>query len=323
VKIAALLIVLALALAAVFLGGEQLRLCTEILYLGLFAISFNFLFNYLGLLSFGPNATYGAAAYAFAMLTAQQPSLPLAVAGLLAIAAGAFVGLIGALISVRLKGGYFALMTLAYCQLLYFCAEKFYSVTHGDDGLMVMSSPTIPFVNPDLLSHDQTLYLIALATVVTCSAALYWFLGTPLGRAAVLVKSNEERARFLGYNVVAIKIAVMTMTSVVAGAAGILFALFQGLVSPALLSFAPVGDVIFMSLLGGTSSLFAPFVGTVAFTLLEDQMSDLTSHWRLIVATLSIGLVLFLPDGLTGLAGRLRERFLIARRPDPTGEAGA
>lgn len=292
-------VLIAAVLFAFILEGGRLRLATEILYLGLFAVSFNFLFNYMGLLSFGHNATYGVAAYAFAIVAARIPGMPVYAIGVIAVAASALIGFLGSLLFVRLKGGYFALMTMAFCQLLFFCALKFYGLTRGEDGLMVLvQTPELPFVPEGALSNDQSIYLVTLVAVIVCCAALQWFLLTPIGRATILVKANEERARFLGYNVPAIKVVVMTLSATVAGVAGTLFALFQGLVSPGVFSFAPVGDVIFMALLGGTSSLFAPFAGAVGFILLEDTLAGITSHWRLIIALLSIVLVLYLPGGL-------------------------
>lgn len=185
------------------------RMAVEILYFGLFAVSFNLLFGYGGLLSFGHAATFGVGGYTLGLLLKAWPAMPFLVALAGAALAGALAGFVIGLFCVRLRGTYFALLTLAFSQFLFAVAFKWRAVTRGDDGLIVRTSDmVVPGVGTLALGEPATFYVLELTVVLLCLAAAWRFTRTPLGAAVVLMRENDERAAFLGYNAFLTKLIV-------------------------------------------------------------------------------------------------------------------
>ena len=288
------------------LSSTQLSSLTEIIYLSLFAISFNILFGYTGMLSFGHSATFGIGAYSFGVVLTFAPGLGTPLAALAAIVVTGWCGLLIGASCVRLRGGYFALLTLAFAQFFYVAALVWKPVTRGDDGLPV---PDVPIRLGDSialsLSGTETSYWLTLVVTALACCAGYWLISTPFGSSAILVRENEKRAEFIGYNPYLIKLAIFVFASLLAGVAGVLFAVAQHLVSPEVFSVATSGDVLIMALLGGTRSFFAPVVGVVFYKIMQAELSQVTSHWQLFVGLLLVFMVLFAPGGIYGLAARV------------------
>jgi branched-chain amino acid transport system permease protein len=296
----------------------RLRMAVEILYFGLFAVSFNLLFGYAGLLSFGHAATFGVGGYALGLLLTYHPELPFLVDFLLAVAAGGLVGLGIGLFCVRLRGTYFALLTLAFSQFLFAVAFKWRAVTRGDDGLLVpVRDIRLPGGLAVRLADPRHFYLLALAIVLLCLWAAWRFTRTPLGHAVVLMRENDERAAFLGYNVFATKVVAFTLATTLAAVAGALFAAFQRLISPAALDLAIGTEVVFMAVLGGTGAFLGPFLGATVYLLFQDWLSKTTERWPFFLGLAFVLMILYAHNGLVGLfarGGPLR-RLLGGRRP--------
>jgi branched-chain amino acid transport system permease protein len=296
----------------------RLRMAVEILYFGLFAVSFNLLFGYAGLLSFGHAATFGVGGYALGLLLTYHPELPFLVDFLLAVAAGGLVGLGIGLFCVRLRGTYFALLTLAFSQFLFAVAFKWRAVTRGDDGLLVpVRDIRLPGGLAVQLADPRHFYLLALAIVLLCLWAAWRFTRTPLGHAVVLMRENDERAAFLGYNVFATKAVAFTLATTLAAVAGALFAAFQRLISPAALDLAIGTEVVFMAVLGGTGAFLGPFLGATVYLLFQDWLSKTTERWPFFIGLAFVLMILYAHNGLVGLfarGGPLR-RLLGGRRP--------
>jgi branched-chain amino acid transport system permease protein len=303
----------ALALAALLalyalpwvLDVVRLRMAIEILYFGLFAVSFNLLFGYAGLLSFGHAATFGVGGYTVGLALKHIAGLPLLVALGLGALAGALGGLVIGFFCVRLRGTYFALLTLAFSQFLYAVALKWRNVTRGDDGLTV-SVPDISLPGLGLLRTGQPahFYWLTLTVVLVCLWAAWRFTRTPLGNAVLLMRENDERAAFLGYSVMGTKLIVFTVATTLAAVAGGLFASFQRLISPTALDL-PIGtEVVFMAVLGGTSTFLGPFLGASVYIVLQDWLSRTTERWPFLLGLLFVLMVLYAHNGLTGLLGR-------------------
>jgi branched-chain amino acid transport system permease protein len=289
------------------LDAVRLRMAIEILYFGLFAVSFNLLFGYAGLLSFGHAATFGLGGYTVGLALKHLPGLPLLGALGLAALAGAAGGLVIGFFCVRLRGTYFALLTLAFSQFLYAVALKWRDVTRGDDGLtVVVPDIRLPGIGVLEMGQPRAFYWLALAVVLTCLWAAWRFTRTPLGNAVVLMRENDERAAFLGYNVFATKLIVFTVAATFAAISGALFASFQRLISPTALDL-PIGtEVVFMAVLGGTGAFLGPFLGASIYILLQDWLSKTTERWPFLLGLLFVLIVLYAHDGLIGLAARLR-----------------
>ncbi|HET7380269.1 MAG TPA: branched-chain amino acid ABC transporter permease [Gaiellales bacterium] len=299
--------VVAAYLLPFILGSIALRMAIEILYLGLFAVAFNLILGYAGLLSFGFNATFGVGAYAFALILARLPGVPILAAVLMGAAIGGLVGLAMGALCVRLGGGYFSLMTLALCQLLYAVAIKWRPVTGGEDGIFVRRPDVVlPGIGAIHLGQEGNVYWLALTVVLVCLWLMWRFIGSPAGQAVILVRENPGRAAFLAYNVYATKLVAFAFASAMAAVAGILFALLQGLVSPATLSLMQAGEPLFMAVLGGTGAFLGPLLGTMVYALFQDWLSRTTEHWPVFMGLLFVVLVIFAPDGLVGIVRRLR-----------------
>ncbi|HET7876200.1 MAG TPA: branched-chain amino acid ABC transporter permease [Methylomirabilota bacterium] len=299
------------------LDTVRLRMAIEILYFGLFAVSFNLLFGYAGLLSFGHAATFGVGGYALGLLLAHQPGLPFLVAFVLAVIAGGAAGLIIGLFCVRLRGTYFALLTLAFSQFLFAVAFKWRAVTRGDDGLSVPVRDILLSGGAAIrLGDPRHFYLLALTIVVLCLWGAWRFTRTPLGNAVVLMRENDERAAFLGYNVFATKLIVFTLATTLAAVAGALFAAFQRLVSPAALDLAIGTEVVFMAVLGGTGAFLGPFLGATVYLLFQDWLSRTTERWPFFLGLGFVLMILYAHSGLIGLLGRVGAvRRLLGTRP--------
>ncbi|HXG05282.1 MAG TPA: branched-chain amino acid ABC transporter permease [Candidatus Binatia bacterium] len=315
---------MAAAVAALYalpwvLDTVRLRMAIEILYFGLFAVSFNLLFGYAGLLSFGHAATFGVGGYTLGLVLrhVEGASVPLAL--LAAAAAGGLAGLVIGFFCVRLRGTYFALLTLAFSQFLFAVALKWREVTRGDDGLSV-SVPDLALPGGLVLRLGQAphFYWLALTVVLLALGAAWRFTRTPLGNAVVLMRENDERAAFLGYNVFGTKLIVFTFAAVLAAVAGALFAAFQRLISPSALDLPMSTEVVFMAILGGTGAFLGPFLGAAVYMLIQNWLSEATEHWPFFIGLLFVLMILYAHQGLTGLLGRqgpLRRRWTARRLP--------
>jgi ABC-type branched-subunit amino acid transport system permease subunit len=297
---------LALYALPLLLGTLGVRTATEILYFALLATAFNLLFGYAGLLSFGFNATFGVGAYVAAILITQRPDLGFWISVAAAILTGAIAGTVIGALCVRLRGGYFSLLTLAFSQFLLAIALKWRGVTHGEDGVIVPPPVASLFGIVKLRLADQaTMYWFTLTVVLACVWLIWRFMRTPLGHAVVLVRENDQRAAFLGFNGYLTKLAVFTLASTIATVAGVLFVLLQGLAAPTTLGLALAGDVLFMTVLGGTGTFLGPAVGAAVYHVLQDRLSQATEHWAFYIGALYVLLVIFAPGGITGLVQRL------------------
>jgi len=301
-----------LLLAPFFLDILQTRMLIEIAYFSLFAVSYNFLFGYGGLLSFGHAAFFGLGAYTTAILMKTIGGMPL----LLAMAAGGIVAALGGVIigffCVRRKGAYFALLTLAFNQFLWAMAWKWRALTGGDDGIgdIVPDQPiNLGIVKLDLYELEPMYYLVIVVVLVFLGAG--WYLTkSPFGNSIKAIKGNDERAAFLGYNVTRSKLLIFTFSAFYAGMAGSLFAIFQDFVATSAIDLAMSTQVIFMAFLGGTGSYLGPILGSAIFVYFTDWISGLTDRWEFILGVLFVILVLFFREGFIGLIpAKLRSIF--------------
>ena len=295
----------ALYLVPLGLDTLRLRVAIEILYFGLFAVSFNLLFGYAGMLSFGYAATFGVGGYAVGLIWKHLGAVPVPLAVLMGAAAGAIAGLFIGFFCVRLRGTYFSLLTLAFSQFLFAVALKWRAVTRGDDGLTV-NPPDLTLPGGIVLHMGQAphFYWFELTVVLVCLWLAWRFTRTPLGNAALLMRENDERAAFLGYNVFGTKLVVFTFASTLAAVAGALFASFQRLITPGAVDLGTGTEVVFMALLGGAGALLGPFLGTTVYILLQNWLSRATEHWPFVIGLLFVVMILFMHTGLIGLFGR-------------------
>jgi branched-chain amino acid transport system permease protein len=266
----------------------------EIMIWIVFALGFILLLGTSGLPSFGHGAYFGVGAYAFGLAQFNlHPSLWICLGA--AIAAGAAAGALVACFVSHRRGIYFALLTIAFGQIFWFIAIKWHSVTRGEDGLLNIKRPAF-------LADLNTLYYFCFALFVVVILFLWRLQASPFGRVLNAIKQNETRARFVGYHVWIYKWLAFTLSALVAGLAGGLFALAQQSAYPNVMSLHQSGLVVMMALIGGgLVSFWGPVLGVVLFFVARDLLGAYTETWLLWYGLLFMLVVIFKPEGLAGM----------------------
>jgi branched-chain amino acid transport system permease protein len=292
-----------------FLVPNQ-SLATQVLIFGLFALGFNLLYGYTGLLSFGHAAYYGLGAYgtgiALAKLKVGSLWLGLGSGLLLAAVGGAIVGFF----CLRRRGIYFAMLTLAFAQLLYFIGFHLADWTGGDDGLRGIPQLALG-LGPWKYSIESTLgfYYFSYVLVALAVALLKRILDSPFGAVLRAIRENSSRAVACGYDVDRVKHLSFVFSAGFAGLAGALDALRLTVVPIESLYWTTSGQVVMMTLLGGAGTFFGPFVGATTFLVLEERLSLITESWPIVIGAIFSAFVLFLPKGIWGtLTGGIHGR---------------
>ncbi|MGH1574200.1 branched-chain amino acid ABC transporter permease [Methylobacterium sp. P31] len=288
-------------LALPFLLPSQ-ALAVNVLIYGLYAVGYNLLYGYTGLLSFGHAAFFGTGAYVTGIAIGTSGLHPLAAMGLAVCASGGLALVIGA-VSIRSRGIYFAMVTLALAQLVYYTALQASSWTGGENGLRGFTVARIGLgpLSLDIL-NPLTKYLVVLAFVGLALAMISRILASPFGAVIEAIRENETRARACGFDVERTKLLAFVLSGLFCGLAGSLSAIHLSIVPLDSLAYSTSGMAVVMTLVGGAGTFFGPFVGAFAVLLLEDALSLWTPHWQLALGTVFILFVLFLPRGLLGTA---------------------
>lgn len=275
-------------------------LAANILIYGLYALGFNLLFGFLGLLSFGHAALFGTGAY-FCGIAIVHFGLPWYVAILIGTLGGAGMAAIIGVLAVRTRGIYFAMVTMALAQCVYYLFYQAEGWTGGENGLRGINVRVIDIfgLKFDFLDPLTRYYVIA-AFVILALFVLSRILASPFGAVIEAVRENEARARASGYNVMLTRLLTFILSGAFCGLAGALAALHLSIVPIEMLHYETSGMVVMMALLGGMGTFFGPFVGAAVFMLLENLVSLWTVHWQLIVGAVFVACVLFFPAGIWG-----------------------
>ena len=276
-------------------------LATQVLTYGLFALGFNLLYGYTGLLSFGHAAYFGLGAYGTGIALAKLKIGSLLGAVGIGVVAAALGGVVAGFFCLRRRGIYFAMLTLAFAQLLYFIAFHLADWTGGDDGLRGIPLHPLGFPGVSIsIRSPFAFYCFAFVLVSLAVAALKRILDSPFGAVLQAIRENPERASACGYDVTRIKLVSFVFSASFAGLAGALEALRLTVVPVESLYWSTSGQVVIMTLLGGAGTFFGPFVGAATFLLLEERLSRLIEWWPIVVGTIFMIFVIFLPKGIWG-----------------------
>ncbi len=295
-------------------------LANDVVIWALFATSLNVLVGYTGLVSFGHAAYFGIGAYATGLLMKK-----LGVSFLIAFpAAGVLAGLCALVFGffcVRLTRIYFAMLTLAFAQIVWAICFKWNEVTGGEQGMPEIPypsfdwveriAPVIPFVGGYRTS--DYFYFTCLLLVAACLWILRRIVGSPFGRMLTTIRENAERAEFIGVNVRRYELAAFVIAGAFAGLAGGLFGIFNRGVFPDFAYWTKSSEVLIMTLLGGMSTFYGPAVGAVALIWLNQQIVSYTEYWPLILGSILVILLFVFPGGIAGAVIALWRR--LARRP--------
>jgi branched-chain amino acid transport system permease protein len=284
---------------------------TEMLIMILFAISFNLLFGYTGLLSFGHAAFFSIGSYVTGLVLLHiYPSIPLAfVTGVVAAAIAAWI--IG-YFCVRLDEIYFAMLTLAFGMMVHTIIWKWDRLTGGADGLVDIPRPNLNLLLFEVdLSSINSYYYFTLVLVAIALFVLWIIVNSNFGLALRAVRENSERLQFVGINVRRYRLISFVISGFFCGLAGALFGPFLKSITPSIAFWTKSAEPVFMSLLGGTKIFLGPAVGAVIFMYLKEIISGYTELWMIYLGAILIGFVLFLPGGIVGfLNEKLRGRRL-------------
>jgi branched-chain amino acid transport system permease protein len=293
-------------------------LATQVLVYGLFALGFNLLYGYTGLLSFGHAAYFGLGAYGAGIALAKIGWTSVWVALGMGIGAAALGGAIVGFFALRRRGIYFAMLTLAFAQLFYFIAFHMASVTGGDDGLRGIPTLTLGVLAWRIpLGNPTNFHFFALALVAVAILALRRILDSPFGAVLAAIRENTDRAQACGYDVQRVKLVSFVFSAAFTGLAGALDALRITVVPVEALYWSTSGQAVIMTLLGGAGTFFGPFVGAGTFLVLQDRLALVTEAWPLVIGLVFMAFVLFLPQGIWGtLLARLGARGIDGSRSE-------
>jgi branched-chain amino acid transport system permease protein len=304
-----------LLLAPLVPGKFSIYVATEIVILGLFAMSFNMLHGYMGQISFGHAAFFGLGAYATGLLMRFfRPSGGEIgyVEFFLSLLAGPPVAACGALVigflCVRLTGIYFAILTLAFGELLYYIVFSWYSFTKGDDGVQGLLPP--PF-----FQDPVNFYYLTVAVFLVAALLMWRILESPFGYTLRMLRDNQRRAAFLGINVRLHMSVNFVIAGAFAGIAGALWGPFQRSIAPGLLGWQESGIAVFMTLIGGSKFFVGPMVGSAIYTFLHAFVTIYTVYWPLTIGIVILTIVLFAPGGVLGLIEKGLKRLRGADAP--------
>jgi branched-chain amino acid transport system permease protein len=284
----------------------------------LFAVALDLLLGYTGLLSFGHAAFWGSSAYATGVI-AVETGLPFYVAVLGGAVVAAVIAVPVALLSVRRTGIYFAMVTLAFAQLIYFVANQWRSVTGGENGLQGIPREAFGMD----LSDSFYFYYAALPLVLLGLLCAWRVVHSPFGRVMVAIRENPARARALGYPVNRYKVQVFVISAFLAGIAGGVYAVGHGFASLQEVYWTTSGKVVVMNILGGMGTLWGPVLGAGIIVVLEDYLATAgIDAIGVVTGAIFVVTVLVFRRGIWGTARHLLRRRVTSPR-EPVQDGGA
>ncbi len=288
-------------------------MATEIVIYAIVAVAANLLIGYAGLFTFGQAAFFAMGGYGAGYLLANHQVSLLTALLIGSVAGGVSAAIIGA-ICIRRVGIYFIMLTFAFNQMIYYIAYSWHSVTGGEDGMTGIVRPAVELGGLARISLDRPLAFYTLVAVVflVCFAAMRRVVDSPLGKIVLAARENSRRVASIGYNVQRAQVLMFVIAGVFTGLAGALYGMLYWIMPIDAVHWLNSGYIVFMVLIGGTSSLFGPVMGTAIFIALQDIFSTFWARWPLLFGVVVVAVVLFLQGGVIELVERARG--LVARR---------
>ncbi|WP_248324196.1 MULTISPECIES: branched-chain amino acid ABC transporter permease [unclassified Caballeronia] len=281
-------------------------LATEVLVYALAALGCNLLLGHTGLLSFGQGIFFGLGSYSAGLILSKAGlQVPAALFG--AIVTGALAAAVVGWFSIRQRGAYFVMLTLAFGQMFYFLAYTTPELTGGDNGLLDIPRPALSLLGQPLVSIASpwkyyafvaVLFLIAFWLMLRVSHSIF-------GRTLLAIRDNEARAAAVGYDIRRFKLAAFVVSGAVTGLAGALHAMMTGIAPLSNIDYHTSEMILVMTVIGGTSNLFSSVLGAAFYVLFADWLSTLWPRWLLLLGLVLIAVSLFMQRGLWGLGERI------------------
>ncbi|MDN4493817.1 branched-chain amino acid ABC transporter permease [Ureibacillus aquaedulcis] len=296
------LIILLFLIAFPFVADSRTLtiLFTQIFIFSILAMSYDILLGYTGIVSFGHAMFFGIGAYATAiLLNTFEPTIGVFIGSIaVGIVLSGFVSFLVGLLTLRLKSHFFAMLTLAISGLLLVVAEKWRTVTKGNDGFT--------FRAPDIFKDRIVFYFCVLACLVIVFLILRRFVQSPLGRLLIAVRENEQRTRSLGFKTLHYKVIASVVAGVIASLAGSLYAVSLRFVNTSVMAMDITLDALLMTIIGGVGTLVGPIVGSVVIEFAQHYLSGLArdfpifERWIIFFGIIYILAVIFFPKGIVG-----------------------
>ncbi|MBU1877749.1 MAG: branched-chain amino acid ABC transporter permease, partial [Chloroflexi bacterium] len=307
------LVIALLASLPVFLAKFELGLLIQVFVLAIFALSYDLLMGYAGILSFGHALFFGMGAYTVAILlkglknaevfgqTVTIEPVPLPIVLLIVIAIGATLGALLQVVSIRVKGVYFAMITLAFAEMAFIlsASTELRRITGGDEGLHGVPIPDI--INPT--AERTTFYFLALGFMILMYVLARRLVNSPTGKVLAAIRENEGRAAAIGYNVFVYRLVILMVSGVFASLCGAMYIMYFRSATPDLLGVSRTIDALLMTIIGGIGTLSGPMLGAAVQRLASHSLADLPlfeKSWPLLLGVGYILLVLFFPYGIVG-----------------------
>lgn len=276
-----------------------------------YSVSLNMLLGYTGLLSFGHAMFFGAGGYGTALALKHIPGLPLIPAILIGFFAAMILALVFSPLMVRVTGTAFAMLHLAFGQLMYVLALKLRTITGGEDGIGRFPIPplNVPGIGSISMKNPENFFYFGIIILGLSIWLMWFFTKTPLGQVQIGLRDNAKRIDYLGYKVPQTKAVVYVVSGAFAGVAGSIYGLFQNLVScdgvlGILVSFAPITNTV----VGGIGSFFGPIWGTAIFQVIEEITVRYTERVELVQGLILVLVMMFAPTGFVGFINSVRQR---------------
>ena len=289
------IVIAALCALPATLTGYQTSLATLILIYALLAMSIDIMAGYAGRTPLCHGAIFGVATYVVMYYVTSAGGSPW-LGMLYGIGMAAAVSLIFALLAVRTSGVYFLLLTLALGMVIWGVCQRWTSVTGGENGLRGT-------VRPDWLLDPVRFYFFVLTIALIATLIMWRFVNSPFGLSLKGIRESESRMKSLGYQSTRHLVIGFVFSGIMAGVAGVLYALFNSFVSPSSVALAQSVKGLLMAIIGGVGTLFGGIVGAAAIIILENVVSSFTERWSMVLGFLFVFTMIFAP---TGIVGKLR-----------------
>lgn len=303
-KILWIILIAAGLLMPLFIDKQsQLLIFTRIYILAVFAMSYDILLGYTGIISFGHVMFFGIGAYSISLMLKHQGEswLNIVIALIIAVIVAALVSFIVGVLSLRLKSTYYAMITLAFSELFLILSLKWRTLTSGEDGFNFSS------YIPDFIKDRFNFYYISLIFLIGITLFLYQFVKSPIGKVLLAIRENEQRAETLGYPVLYYKLISSVVAGVVASLSGIMYALtYRYVGSASVFGIEKTIDALLMTIIGGVGTLFGPIIGAGVINFAHELLSDMTDihpifeRWLILFGALYVLIVMFFPRGIMG-----------------------
>ncbi len=310
-----LIVIIAFYLVPRIFSEYYVQLTIKMLIMSLLSLSFTLLLGYTGMLSFGQSAYYAVGAYACSLYLKKVSSVSIFVPIVGSVLLSVAIALVIGFFCVKLTKTYFALLTLAFSQLIYAIVLKWYSFTGGDNGLVGIPVPELTLFGSCIdFRHTNNYYYLTLSLVLITALVCKLILDSHFGSILRSIRENPNRTEYLGIRVRNYQLMIFAFAGGVAGLGGALVGPFERSIFPDIAFWTTSGEAAFMSILGGIYNFSGPFIGAIILQLLQNIIRSYTEYWSIIVGGTLIIIVIFLPGGIAGFLHAYYDKFTMKRR---------